>query len=240
MSATAPQPRKGDDSIAARIKNLIRTVEQSRDDQQRRKKRTIFLGAALLSICGISMGLLTKKVSQLDAQALTGMGREQLERELPKRLDLLESHLAGQAPELCAQLLYSSLELIPRVREEIQNNVEARLEAVLATYEPKLEEVMVQALAKSKLQLKEGVPGETDEERLVQLVAAVGEHFKSATRVAHSELYPQYSAELNRVKSFLVDLQTKDASQITHREKIQRDLIQTLLQLMARERGAAD
>lgn len=240
MSTTAPQPHKGDDSVAARIKNLVRTLEQSRDQQQRRKKRTIFLGAALLSICGISMGLLTKKVSQLDAQALTGMGREQLERELPKRLDLLESHLAGQAPQLCAQLLHSSLELIPRVREEIQNDVEARLAAVLATYEPKLEEVMVEAVTSSKLQLKEGVPGETDEERIVQLVTAVGEHFKSATRVAHSELYPQYSAELNRVKSFLVDLQAKDASQITHRESIQRDLIQTLLQLIARERGAAD
>ncbi len=218
--------------VITRLETLREEIESSTGRNRRRQRAFLIAGVVLIALSMVGLGSLTSKTMQLDAHAVAQLGRQQLELHMPGEVDSLERYLASNAPTLVSSFFRSALRLVPQLRTSLVRDLDERSEKLTAVYEAKFEKLMLDVVQQSKATVDALGADRTDAEKLEMLVAHVGEEFRKASTVAFNELYPEYTREFDRVKEFLRGLQNKDVNELSKRERLQKELIETLLRLM--------
>lgn len=240
MSANKPENQSLDTgssagSVAMKIQNLEWLVQGLDLQNNARRRNYLKYGLALVATCIVCFAILTNTLFQFDAQAVAELGRQQVEKQLPSGVAGLKDYLKSQAPRIVSEMLRSAMQLVPQLRVVLLQDLEERTRPIREDFEKKLVEALQDTIRSSKASIDKVGKGKSDVEKLEMLVAHISEDFQNLTLAALQELRPHYASEMNRVQSFLVDLHHKDGSELSRREKLQKELIRTLLVLMIRE-----
>jgi hypothetical protein len=234
-SSNMPDQLENREALCTRIQNLERMVSASADRYRRRSKISLFVGISLILICTFSLLSVTNMIRQLDAQAVTQIGRAHVEKQLPGEMENIKAYLKAQAPQFVSDLLRASLGMFPKLRAEVVQTMDERTRVVTEHYEREFVEKMQEVIQSTKKNIDQLDSGQSALQRFELLLTFIIEKFRIISMSYVQSLYPHYSMEMDRIKSFLVDLHHKDEGQLTERQKIQKELIQTLLRLMSYE-----
>lgn len=234
MSRLDP-PSESPPTLPERLEHL-RQRHTERLDRTRRKHK-IQLGLSLLTTVLVLVALvtLTGQAFQLDASAVAQIGRLELEKHLPDSRARVATHLESEAPAVVEQALRSLLDMLPKLRSILLQEMDARLSRITAEGEEELRRHMESSIRSSKERLDHQFPDKDDAWKLEQLVTAVTHDFENNMDIVFDELYPQYVSEIDRVYSFLTHLNEYDDDRLTEKERVQKELIRTLLRLMILE-----
>lgn len=233
---------QGPESFAAQVEAIRLRIEKISSDiasdvrrHERRRKLALGAGAALATVCLVSLSSLTWRMFQLDAEALTQIGRYHLEASLPESREATQEYLKSLAPEVTANFLAAAIGSIPQFRPLVLSELEDRLSTFSAEFETRLAALADSAVSAARADLEEHQPNSTDAEQIQFVVAAVADRFTENVRTLFGELYPEYASELRRVEEYILRLRNTDPSRLSQRERTEREIIETLLKLMARE-----
>lgn len=231
------------EELQDRLGRLRIQLDEQEKRQTRRRKVFLICGFVLMGVCFFSLASLTSMASRLDAHALTQIARLELERHLPEGRENFAGYLKAEAPLVVRHTLLSMLGFLPEFRAMVVQDLDTRLTAVTAEGEALLIEEMRKSVQETRKRLDTTFPDLSDEEKLELLISQVADSFSMKMKTLLDSLYPEYVAEMQRVESFLSDLSTYDDSRLTRKERMHKELIQTLLKLMVlekdREREAA-
>jgi hypothetical protein len=236
MTATKPEDLHSDrESLDSRIQSLRELMAEQEQQNHKRRRLYIYVGVALVAVCVLSLSSLTRMSFQLDAQALTEIGRMEVEKQMPGGVEKLRVHLKQQAPQLVADLLRSILSGLPELRAKLVSDLTQRTAQATREFEQHLISVMAETVKAGKVEAERlAAPGESDAEKLGRVVEYATAAYSKKLGEAFEALYPDYTRELDRVKSYLVNLQ-RDESQLSETEKVHKEMLETFLQLMMRD-----
>lgn len=223
-------------TLAATVSRLQSQVQKKASSAKRKQQTVFVLGAILAIAVVISMTALTRMTRQLDAGALAQIGRIEVQKRLPEGRAQVQSYLRAEAPHLVGQALRGLVDMIPRLRALVLRDLNSKVDAINEEFERKVIAQMTESIHKSKADIDKAWPKATDEEKLTKLVGAVAADFNTNIEAATNELYPAYQAEMSRVTAYIDRLCSTDASQLTEAEREQKEMIETLLRLIFRER----
>jgi len=234
----AKEPIRSDsDKLCLRVHELLQLVSL-RVEKAKNKRKAYLLGGAVLAIaCTISLSVLTNLFFKMDAQALTQIGRIEVEKQLEANRGSMRNLLESSAPQLTSQLLGALVGTLPHLRPLLTRELDSKIKAVTADFEEKLTNEMKSAIIASKANLDQEFKGLSDAQKIEKLVALTSAKFNANVESLLEGLYPKYSEEMTRIRDYMVMLREKSPSQLTERERTQKELIQTLLRLMAREKN---
>ena len=244
MTSESPTPSSESDQLdglEARVRRLQQSVAEQHKNFSRKRTRYLVAGGALTLISCVTLGSLTSMLSELDAHAVTEIGRQQFEKHLPAGRANLAGYLTTEAPRVVRHGLRTLLDdLLPELRTTLVDHLDERFQRVVEEGESVLSTEMQKVIATSKENLDIHYPDLSEKERLERLVAGVGEMFCEKTETLLEAMYPQYEAEITRVHGFVTGLATSDEELLSPKEQIQKELIRTLLRLIALEHSKAE
>jgi hypothetical protein len=235
MSTEPVSPPPALEELNGRLKALKEHAFRQEARYRTRRNAYLIAGAALISLSIYCLAILTGLFFRLDAKAIAEIGRQEIEKQLPGGRETVKEYLSAEAPRLMRQALRSLIDLLPRLRASIVADIDERMTSITAEEEGRLVAEMEMAIRSSKAQIDEAFPQASDVEKLERLVSQVAAQFRENIKIAFDELYPKYTAEMSRIHSYLEGLRTSDSSHLTRRERHHKDLIETLLRLMAQE-----
>ena len=102
--------------LQSRVMGIRSGVEAQTKACNRKQKIYMILGSIVIASSFFSLLSLTATASKLDAQALTQIARQQVERQLPEGRESVKAYLESEAPELVEQLVGSLLGMLPDLR----------------------------------------------------------------------------------------------------------------------------
>jgi len=204
------------------------------DTRRHGRKQTINLiaGIALMLIAIVCLSRVTGLFFQLDAQALTQIGRLEVEKHLPDSREAAENHLRRIAPDTVRSLLAYTLELLPGARTSLMQEIEKHLQELTAAHERELSTHLVDVVRRTRADLDLQMPQASEEDKLSALIARVRDEFERSMAVALDRLYPQFCRELDRIDRYLRVLGTVEDASLPRRERLHKELIQTFLRLV--------
>ncbi len=219
------------DQLHARAQNL-RHLLAHQLEKARRKHRGLAIAGALLVVASIAaLGNVTRLTFALDAQTLTEIGRAQVEQNLPAGRLSMQSYLESEAPRLAEGVIASLVGSIPSLRPLVMEQVATNLHGISSELERRLQSEMAQVIQISKAQVDGEFPDATESEKVAKLVEIVAARFQDNAQSVFLSLYPDYSAEMERVFQYLEDLRNKPEVSLTRKERLQKEIIQTILRL---------
>lgn len=234
------------DHPEVRFNQLLERLEQLRVDAaeraaSKRRKRliTIFAGSLIGILMTVSLSSLTDMVRRLDAEALAQIGRGAVARHLPPSRLALEDYLVAEAPRLVGQSLRELIEVLPRVRAFLTRGLSDRLDAINAEFQDEILHLMHETIRRSRDKIASDYPDLPEREQLEMLVADLAVGFNVNVTDATQALHPEYQSEMSRIADTLRRLRDTDVAELTEDERTKREIIETMLQLIVRERGSA-
>ncbi len=226
------------DNLEARVRGLRQSIAQQHKKAAKKRTKYLVAGSVLTLVSCFGLGSITSLVSKLDAQAVTQIGRQHVERHLPTGTANFATYLSTEAPTVVKHTLRSLLlDLLPQLRLTLVKHLDQRLTRMVREGETLLVAEMQEAIKTSKISLETRYPDLDDKEILTQLVAVVAETFSEKIDALLWMLYPQYEAEIRRVHDFVNGLATSDDQSLTPKERTQKELIRSLLRLIAMEQS---
>lgn len=237
----APSPESSQlDALEARVRKLRESVAQQQKNAAKKRTKYLACGGVLTLVSCISLGAMTSKIATLDAHAVTQIGRQHFEKHLPAGRASLATYLTSQAPAAVRHTLRTLVDdLLPELRARLVDHLDKRLRRILAEGEATLAADMENVIATAKTRLEARYPDLSEKERLEKLVATVAESFRKNTITLLDVVYPQYKAEITRLERFVKGLASSDDELLTPKERTQKELIRTLLRLIALEHSEA-
>jgi hypothetical protein len=235
---SAPTPENLDEAVRhlrTRVQKIVDAVGSRTRRTDRRRNLHLAAAGIVTALVVVSFTMLTDMAFRLDAQALTQIGRLQVEQKLPESREALTLYLKEKAPSLTSDLLWALVGALPELRPIVLRELDGKLADLASQFEDDLAESAAAAMETAREDLDARYPGLSETERIDRLVADVTEEFNRTMTGLYAELYPQYSREMRRVESYLSGLRDKDPAQLTPRERTEKELIQTLLRLVAIE-----
>ncbi len=217
--------------LQARVHNLRQVLSRQVEKTLKKRKTYLTVGICLVCLSIAALGNLTRLTFALDAQALTEIGRAELERNLPGGRESMKAFLEGEAPHIVSGLIAGFTEAIPSLRPFLLEQLTEKTRTITQSFEEQLAQEMKSFIRSSKEDIDQELPGATDVEKLEKLVAVVAAKFEENVSSSFEGLYPEYAAEMEQIRMFLENLRTKAESQLTPKEKIEKEIIQTLLRL---------
>jgi hypothetical protein len=227
-------------SVQTRIAQLRDQVARRAQANRTRQHLILGIGGGVVALVAVCLSAVTKLTGQLDADSLAQIGRIEVQKRLPDARLALEQHLKREAPRLVADGLRSILDLMPRLRELLMQDINQRLETVNAEFKGQTLAHMTEVIQTSKAQIDQALPNLSEAERLTKLVEAVAGEFRTKVTTLTDELYPTYQAEMSRITAFLSDLADQEPSQLSREDQLKREVIEILLQLIVRHRAPSD
>ncbi len=225
----------GPEKACGRIRQLGEQLGELQRRSEKKRGLTLKVGIGLIAFCAIYLSFLTAKVFQIDAQALTEFGRLQVESQLPEGAKTVRSYFEEQAPELIGQLLRQALGSVSDLRAKLADDLDERSAVIITEFDEQLDLLAAEVIRSGRERVDE-VPGAgSDVEKIDVALSAIAHQLQTEIDDALESLHPQYTAELGRVKEFLTALQEKSDAELTERERLQKELIQTTLELVARD-----
>lgn len=226
------------EGLEARLQALTQFLTSEYRRIERKRKAFLAIGAALLAMCVIGLWTLTSMAFELDAEALAAIGRYKFERELPAGRAHLHEYLVEKAPELTSYAIGGLMSCVPSVRPYVLNELDSHFALLAKEYETNLARFLEDSFATCRTRLDATHPDVSDVERVEMLVTMVADQFASNVQEFYHAVYPEFAAQITQVEEYLVGLKTKDAALLSPREKAEKEMIQTLLTLIAKEQGA--
>ena len=236
MSKKPTSPEEIPGTLAERMETLETSLLESEREHNRRRKLYFGIGLLLFALSVVSLTSLTRLSARLDAAAVTQLGRLAVEERLPDSMHNLEQYLKAQSGNIVRDVVRSALGGIPLLRTTLVQNLDRRLRLISGEMETRLAQLMSETLntTRAAIDSEGGELGET--EKLELLLEEVIDKFRSTSRIVFHEIYPQYVSELGRVEAFVADLHSKDPGELTTKERTQKEMIETLLRIMTREK----
>jgi len=237
MSTNAPETRGPEfDALVTRLQHLGRQHDGHVAKTKGKSKVVLAAGVCLIAVSVLGLTSLTSLFFQLDAEALAQIGRQEVEAALPEGGRNLEAHLRERAPgHVNAFLEHLITKSLPRGRSLLKSMVNEELDSLSEEWEKQFSDQLIESIRTSRAQLDVAMPEGSDVEKLDKLVAHVSAQFTEGISVSVQELYPQYAAEMDRLRSYVDGINTSDERTLNERERIHREMIQTFLKLVARE-----
>ena len=222
--------------VIQRMEALEATLLERREDY--RKRRTVYLGTGLVlfTLAIFSLTSLTRLSSRLDAASVAQLGRLAVEKHLPDSMQNLQRYLKAQSGHVVRNVVESAIDGVPLLRASLVQNLAERLRLVSTELETRLTEQMAASIGASRTAIDLQGADLTETERLEVLLKEVVSKFRTNSRIVFHEIYPQYVSEIGRIEAFLVDLQSKDSADMSTKERAQKEMIETLLRIITREK----
>jgi hypothetical protein len=221
--------------LRERVHNLSRMVSVGIERAQRKRKIYLSIGVILVGLMVVSFTTLTSMAFRLDAEALAQIGRHEVERNLPASREAMKEYLERRAPELTSHLLGVLVGSMPQIRPLILREMDDSMRDLTKEFEDKLISMAHSGIRSAKSDLDSNTQGMGDVEKIDFLVSAVAKEFTTNMDLLLAELYPKFSREIVQVRAYLVGLRDKDPSQLTPRQRTEREIVETLLKLIAHE-----
>ncbi|MBI4606865.1 MAG: hypothetical protein HY721_33285 [Planctomycetes bacterium] len=230
-------PAPGTTQIHARVQTLRQLVEGEIRSARRKRKVYLTVGLCIGVLCILCLGNLTRLTFQLDASALTQIGRHAIERRLPDGRESAKSRLEQEAPRLVSQAIRGIMDNIPQFREVLLEELRGKTGIVTREFEEQLATELREAVRSSRAEIDRAFPDAPHSLKLEKLVASIGEQFEANINEAIQALYPEYSRQIEEVRIYLEHLRTEDPSKLTAKERIHKEIIETMLRLAAQEQA---
>jgi hypothetical protein len=147
----------------------------------------------------------------------------------------MKEYLEARAPELTSHLLGALVGSMSQIRPLILREMDESLRQFTKEFEDKLISLADSAIRSAKADLEDNSQGKGDVEKIEFLVSAVSKEFNTNMDLMLGELYPKFSREITQVRAYLVGLRDKDPAQLSPRQRTEREIIETLLKLIAHE-----
>jgi hypothetical protein len=132
------------------------------------------------------------------------------------------------------------LNQLPTIRNHLVHGFNSKLDGFNADFERKTVALMDVAVREGKAELDKAFPKMSDREKLEKLVEIVARRFNEKIAFATDELYPAYKSEMDKIKSYLELLKTQDPAKLTKEDRIKKEIVETLLHLIARQEQKQD
>lgn len=238
MSTTTPLPeaeRNELKQLHERVRQLGVTVATRTRRAEDRRSVYLAVGGLVTVLIAVSFTVLTNMAFRLDAEALTQIGRLHVEQRLPESREALTTYLKEKAPSLTSELLWALVGAIPELRPLVLRELSNELARLTAEFEKEVAEAAEASVRSARERLDARYPDLSEAEKLDRVVESVTQQFNEKVAVLYSELYPDYSREMQRVERYLTGLREKDPATLTDRERTEKEIIETLLRLVALE-----
>ncbi|RKY16115.1 MAG: hypothetical protein DRQ55_18685 [Planctomycetota bacterium] len=225
------------DSIAraqARIADLSAQIEAQ--SLAARKRHGIILSVVCLMGLVMSFGMsqIVALADTLDVDTLAYLGRREAEQQLPLGREALQDSLQSQAPELVAAALRSALDSVPAVRGMLVGQLNTQLNSLHADFESQTIVLVGEAIRTARSSIDQAYPDSSEEDKELRVAHAAASDVSEGFRQALTELYPAYAGRMRQLVIHLERLAVTPAAQLSERDRTQRELIETMLQLAAR------
>ncbi len=222
------------ESIETRIGNLRRKVQERAKAKQRKQNVLLVLGMGLTLLCIFSFTRITVQGRDLDAEAITQIGRYELQKRLPSTMDAIQNRLEKEAPNLVKNGLNRMVESLPKLRSFVVRELNSHLDTLNSDFEKQLLSVMADKIHKTKSSIDVAYPNLGDREKLEMLIEEVSKNFNKNFLTLLDTLYPQYASEMTRVRYEILDLVKKKDSDLTREERIKKEILVTMVRLANR------
>lgn len=225
------KPSREVEQIHARVQNLRHLVAHQVKKAKKRRRTYLVAGACLVLVSAAALGNLTRLTFALDAKTLTEIGRAHVESSLPTSREAIKTVLETEAPRLVSGVLASAVGTLPALRPLLVREVSEKTRLSTEIFEQQLLTEMQRAIQSTKADIDQAYPEATDTEKLDRLVSSVAAKFNENVQSSFEALYPEYAAEMERVHTLLETLRTKDEKALTPKERLQKEIIQTVLRM---------
>jgi hypothetical protein len=222
--------------LESRLHNLFHSHHRQVEKVNARRKTIVTISVVLILMSSFCLFSLTSLFFQLDAQALTQIGRLEVEKALPEGRRTLAQSLKQEAPNLVREALLHLVDrMLPEARRHVETSLDERLLPLTAEYEQRFAEQMTATIRSSRDDLDRAQLEGSDSDKLALLFELTADEFNRGVKSALDIVYPQYKAEIDRVGSYLGGLSSTDDDKLTRRERTHKELIQTFLRLVVME-----
>ncbi len=225
--------------LEERLAQLERRVEERTQSRRKRQMLTLVVGGGLALVCAFVLFRLSVQSRDLTADAMVQIARTQMEPELPGARATMEEHLIREAPTVVRNTMQSVLDTLPSLRVHLTRSFSKRFDQVNEKFESRVRDLMVIAIHESKANLDRQYPDRSDREKLELLGEEVAKRLKKTTDDALDALYPEYTAEMRRLREDIERLYTENPEHMSREDQIKRDLLQTMVLLAKRDGGVA-
>ena len=215
------------------LQEITQRILDNEKSLRKKAKLYVQVGIGFSIFVAVYLTFITAQIRKVDAQAISEFARLEIQNQLPEAASSLQAHLESQAPALVGSTFQTALDALPQLRETFSEQIAAIQKDAVSSFEQTLVEVANEAIRSSKEGLDEIENGQTDAEKLELLMDTVAEQIRKEAADALNALYPTYAGEIAKMKAFLVDLQEDDV-RLTPKEREQKNVIESLLQLIAR------
>ncbi len=214
---------------------LVRTEIDTQAETSRRKYRVlIFVGILVVSSSFLSLFSITRAAAQLDPEALTRIARYEVEKQLPDGRRTIQVYLETEAPRLVSSLIDSLIACLPKLRHTLAEKSLQQFDGLNQQFEQRIGSKFSESLRRAKQHITVAYPDSSDSERMEHLLRLVSKDFNETLTLATGELYPLYHAEMNRIHSYLTDLTVNPEAELTEKERLHKEILETLLQILMR------
>lgn len=231
------EPERELEGIRDRVQQVCTQVNGHIARTEQRRCVVLTIGLFLSVLCTVSLSVLTSMAFRLDAEALTQVGRHEVERNLPASRRVVRDVLEANAPEITASAIEGLISALPHLRPLVVRHLEDNLRGVTREFEDRLVELTDAAVTATRADLDREFPELSESEKLELLSATLAAKFKDNLTTLYEELHPRYEEEIRRVERYVLHLRDADPAGLSPKEQAERELIVTLLQLMTREPG---
>ena len=177
-------------ALEQRIQSLREACSTEAQRCESKRKTSLLAGVTLVVVCIFCLARVTNLFFEIDAEALTQIGRIEVEKHLPESREAIQTHLNDGAPEFVARLIKSTLDLLTKARVHFVKDLDQRFADTTKTYEDEIQAHLLNAVRSTRADLDRTFAGKSEEEKLEALIAHICGEFETVIGVGIDELYP--------------------------------------------------
>lgn len=223
-------------NLGDRIQGLSSRIEAQAKAKALKQRVILAAGVVLILMSGFVLTRLTVQGRDLDAEAMTMIGRNEIEKRLPGAREKLQWHLKSQAPQIVGEAYQALVDMLPGLRVYLMKDLNARIDELNASFENNLSKLLADRIQASKERIDSQYPELSDREKVERLITDVSNEFNRQYAAAVETLYVDYSKEMSRVSQNIVELRGSRPGEMSDEERIKREIIETMVQIMRREK----
>jgi hypothetical protein len=218
----------------ARISELNARIEtQAAASRQRHGVlMTVVVLMALITSFGLSQ--MVALADSLDVDTVAFLGRVEAQNRLPDGRLALQEALEEQAPEIVAAALRSALDSVPVARGMMIQHLNQQLDGIHTEFEDQTVRLVGETVRTARPTIEAAYPHTSMQDQKLLVARAAAQSVSEGFRAALTELYPSYASRMRQMAVHMERLAVTPLDQLSDRERNQRDMIETMLQLSVR------
>lgn len=220
-----------------RIEDLNQRIESQAAAARQRQGVIVATVVLLALVMSFGLSQIAALANTLDVDTVAYIGRQQAQDHLPAGRAALQAALASQAPEIVSQALDAALDSLPAARSMLVAQMNAHLDGINSEFEATTLASMRRTIRSAKQGIEAAYPDVPSPDRELLVARAAAEDVTMAFRASLTQLYPEYSLRMRQFTDRVEFLGSTPPQQLGARDRKQRQLIETALQLAVRARA---